>query len=68
MNRKSKYIILGLIGITIAGFSFKSISDSVLDTTDNGIKIKIFKEKLTLSKTEEIIHKEWDSIDEFNSD
>ncbi|MDO5707361.1 MAG: S-layer homology domain-containing protein [Andreesenia angusta] len=68
MNRKSKYIILGLIGITIAGFSFKSISDSVLDTTDNGIKIKIFKEKLTLSKTEEIILKEWDSIDEFNSD
>lgn len=67
MNRFKK-ITLFLSLLIIVGLSLIATADSVIDTSQNGIKIKILREKATLRKTEEIILKEWNDIDEFNQE
>lgn len=68
MKLKKRYILSAALGITVLGASFISAAEPFMDTADNGLKIKILKEKATIPKTEDIILRIWENMDSFNED
>lgn len=55
-------VLTGLTGIVVS-----DTSDDV-ETLDNGVKIRILKEKVTGTITDELVNTIWGSIDEFNKE
>ncbi len=71
MNTRKKMLTsvlaASLVLTCITGVVVSDTSDDV-ETLDNGVKIRILKEKVTSTITDELVNSIWGSIDEFNKD